>query len=69
MAAATSPPVAGGAFLHPTHQLTDKMFNWAYPAPGVPQDGSASYARAFRLARDRATMEPAIFPDAKHPGD
>jgi hypothetical protein len=25
----------GGAFLHPTHYLTDKIFEWSYPPPGI----------------------------------
>jgi hypothetical protein len=54
-----------GAFLHPTHHLKEKQFQWDYPSPGsraVP--GQKKYARYFRFARD-AAGNPAVFPDQK----
>jgi hypothetical protein len=54
----------GGAFLHPTHQLKEKKFEWAYPAPGVkPVPGQKKYPREFLFARNSATGQPAMFPD------
>lgn len=53
----------GGAFLHPTHQLTDKEFDWPYPPPGTPGGiRSEGYPRKLELARD-AAGQPATFPD------
>jgi hypothetical protein len=53
----------GGAFLHPTHQLTDKSFGWGYPPPGVAA-GQKTYRRTFKIARDAATGRAALFPGA-----
>jgi hypothetical protein len=56
----------GGAFLHPTHQLKDKKFDWPYPPPGTPPiAGRVTYERRFNLARDKNTNEPVTFPDQK----
>jgi calcineurin-like phosphoesterase family protein len=53
----------GGAFLHPTHHLEDKIFDWQYPQPGHPQvPGAMRYKREFKIARDPATKEPRLFP-------
>ena len=52
----------GGAFLHPTHQLENKTFDWRYPPPGVdagPPD--SHFTRNFTIADAGA----AIYPDAK----
>jgi hypothetical protein len=52
----------GGAFLHPTHQLEDKSFNWDYPPPGVaPTPGKHQYRRDFKIARNEMG-KPAVFP-------
>jgi len=54
----------GGAFLHPTHNLTDKIFDWPYPPPGEPEiPGVDSYRRDFKIV-DPATGTPRTFPDA-----
>ncbi|QIG49480.1 hypothetical protein G5V57_18240 [Nordella sp. HKS 07] len=53
----------GGAFLHPTHQLTDRIFAWPYPHPGVPGVAGQTYTRKFSLARDQVNKKPATFPD------
>jgi hypothetical protein len=49
----------GGAFLHPTHHLTSKSFEYDYSKPGVslPRHGHASYPRRFELG--------AVYPDAR----
>ena len=53
----------GGAFLHPTHALEDKTFQWDYPAPGQPlKAGVSKYQREFKLASDPKTGEPMVFP-------
>ena len=52
----------GGAFLHPTHQLTDKSFEWDYPPPGSGSERRGLYRRNFQIARDSKTNEPALFP-------
>lgn len=47
----------GGAFLHPTHKLRSKAFDWDYPRPGVaPTPGQAKYQRRFALEK--------VFPEA-----
>lgn len=52
----------GGAFLHPTHELEDKAFDWRYPPPGVPATpGERNYRRDFKIARDEQDR-PALFP-------
>ena len=54
----------GGAFLHPTHSLEAKKFNWDYPAPGeAVVEGKKKYERKFAIAEDKATKKPALFPD------
>ncbi len=64
----------GGAFLHPTHHLTDKSFDWPYPPPGPPakkkkketdrgESGAAGYRREFRIAKDPAKKAESLFPD------
>jgi hypothetical protein len=56
----------GGAFLHPTHQLTDKSFKWDYPPPGV--DGrrtKAGYDRKFEIANKIGQTGKALFPSAE----
>jgi hypothetical protein len=46
----------GGAFLHPTHHLRTKTFDWDYPPPGIPPiGGQAKYTRTFDLRK--------VFPD------
>jgi len=45
----------GGAFLHPTHDLTNKKFEWPYPPPGIPFRRGKTYTREFKLA-------PRLFP-------
>lgn len=49
----------GGAFLHPTHHLTSKSFEYDYPKPGVapPRHGHAPYPRRFDLG--------AVYPDVR----
>ena len=50
----------GGAFLHPTHQLKDRTFQWLWPPPDGPEvpplaPGEVrqkNYTRSFSLARD-----------------
>jgi hypothetical protein len=56
----------GGAFLHPTHQLTDKRFNWDYPPPGTSGPRKPKgYARAFTIADKVGQSGKAVFPDAE----
>jgi hypothetical protein len=53
----------GGAFLHPTQQLEDKIFDWRYPPPGVvyrPED--SPYRRSFTIAA-KADGDEALYPD------
>jgi hypothetical protein len=55
----------GGAFLHPTHQLEDKSFDWDYPPPNVlaiPE--KTKYPRVFKIAHDSKTGERSLFPNA-----
>lgn len=53
----------GGAFLHPTHQLSDKGFDWKYPPPSVDydRDNPKPYRRNFRIAKSGSGDE-ALFP-------
>lgn len=52
----------GGAFLHPTHELEDKSFDWDYPPPGVASNpGKRKYRRDFKIARDEKG-KAALFP-------
>jgi hypothetical protein len=52
----------GGAFLHPTHQLKNKSFDWDYPAPNSETPGPGDGKRNFTIAaKDDGT--PALFPD------
>lgn len=41
----------GGAFLHPTHQLSDKCFRWDYPPPGISKEEGKTYQRSFMLKK------------------
>lgn len=53
----------GGAFLHPTHQLTDKDFPSSAPPPGTKDRTSGRvHRRKFALAKD-AVGRPTSFPD------
>jgi hypothetical protein len=53
----------GGAFLHPTHQLKEKKFEWAYPAPGVkPVPGQNKYPREFLPGIPRGPARRAFTP-------
>ena len=56
----------GGAFLHPTHQLKDKAFNWDYPPPGVVgRYKERGYPRRFEIAdKVGRNGDKALFPDA-----
>jgi 3',5'-cyclic AMP phosphodiesterase CpdA len=49
----------GGAVLHPTHHLTDKVFDYRFPKPGSAGDGPCR--RSFRIARKGDGSE-ALFP-------
>lgn len=52
----------GGAFLHPTHHLEDKVFLWDYPEPGVPyQDGAPRVTRRYTIA-EKPGGEEALYP-------
>ncbi|MET0374952.1 MAG: hypothetical protein ABW128_11950 [Rhizorhabdus sp.] len=54
----------GGAFLHPTHHLTDKAFTSKYPQPGVAHDPAKGRTpRSFVVARG-SDGKPAVYPDA-----
>ncbi|HEV7370362.1 hypothetical protein [Arenibaculum sp.] len=55
----------GGAFLHPTHHLRDKVFDFGYPPPGVPfEEEKAPYQRSFTIARKQgAEDEEALYPE------
>jgi hypothetical protein len=54
----------GGAFLHPTHQLTSKAFDWDYPPPGVAGPRTdRGYPRHFRIAEKVGGGGEALFPD------
>jgi hypothetical protein len=56
----------GGAFLHPTHHLEDKSFEWDYPPPGVPHSrGDKPVTRTFTIAEKAGSKEKALFPDRK----
>lgn len=55
----------GGAFLHPTHQLVEKEFDWKFPPPGVKPTGQAKYRRKILFGRNSETGQPAMFPDQK----
>lgn len=49
----------GGAFLHPTHVLTDRAFSWAYGPPGAV----GTRERSFAIATS-ANHQKALFPSA-----
>ena len=49
----------GGAFLHPTHHLSDVVFTHRFPKPAA---STAPTQRSFRIAAD-ATGKQALFPD------
>lgn len=53
----------GGAFLHPTHHLSDRKFLWDYPAPGQPKKKSNAYIRHFHLQDKIGATGEALFPD------
>jgi hypothetical protein len=56
----------GGAFLHPTHQLTDKTFQWNWPQPGVDSPfKKKGYKRHFEIADKVGQNGKALFPDAE----
>jgi hypothetical protein len=56
----------GGAFLHPTHQLTDKSFKWDYPPPGVAGPRiKAGYDRTFTIADKVGQTGKALYPRAE----
>ncbi len=52
----------GGAFLHPTHNLTDKNFTWDYPPPSIRAQVNHKYPRTFKIACDPKTKAPRLFP-------
>lgn len=53
----------GGAFLHPTHQLDDKRFDWDYPEPGIAAPpGGGKVSRSYTIARNGEGSE-ALYPD------
>jgi hypothetical protein len=55
----------GGAFLHPTHHLTDKAFGWDYPPPGIAGSRTKrGYPRSFTIADKVGGGGKALFPDA-----
>ena len=51
----------GGAFLHPTHHLKNKAFQWEFPPPGEPYRRGTSYRRAFQMATSQSGEE-ALYP-------
>ncbi|HEX8192007.1 MAG TPA: hypothetical protein VF552_03840, partial [Allosphingosinicella sp.] len=56
----------GGAFLHPTHQLKNKHFEWEYPPPGDdrPRNEKKKYPRAFTIAdKVGGSGGAAVYPD------
>lgn len=54
----------GGAFLHPTHQLENKQFDWEYPMPGLDYDRAAGpYPRTFTIAQKSKGGKEALYPD------
>jgi hypothetical protein len=54
----------GGAFLHPTHHLRDRIFNWRYPPPGQDAGkGDDSFERHFRVQQKVGGEGDAVFPD------
>jgi hypothetical protein len=56
----------GGAFLHPTHQLGDKSFDWNWPPPGVDAPfKKKGYKRRFEIADKVGQSGKALFPDAE----
>jgi hypothetical protein len=53
----------GGAFLHPTHHLDPKPFDFAYPRPGDTRGPAhGPYRRGFEIARKAGSEEEALFP-------
>lgn len=54
----------GGAFLHPTHQLRDKLpFKWNYPEPGITYNsGDPPCDRSFMIGEKRGTGGKALYP-------
>lgn len=56
----------GGAFLHPTHQLTNKEFGWDYPPPGtLGPKIEGGYPRRFEIADRVGGGGKALFPDVE----
>ncbi|MGF7149378.1 hypothetical protein FHS96_003020 [Sphingomonas zeicaulis] len=54
----------GGAFLHPTQQVTDKNFTSEFPEPGVRhRRGNPRTPRSFKVAQS-ADGTPAVYPAA-----
>jgi hypothetical protein len=54
----------GGAFLHPTHNLTDRIgVPSDLPPPGRQREPGRRYERNFRIARDPKTGKESLFPD------
>lgn len=56
----------GGAFLHPTHHLKDKCFNWKYPPPGqryTREDRNKIFKRHFKIANSNG--KEGLFPGRK----
>jgi hypothetical protein len=54
----------GGAFLHPTHNLTDRLgVPSDLPPPGRQREPGRRYERNFRSARDPKTGKESLFPD------
>jgi hypothetical protein len=51
----------GGAFLHPTHHLRDKSFDFPHPKPGATGPGPSR--RHFRIARSPQDGSDRLFPD------
>jgi hypothetical protein len=52
----------GGAFLHPTHQLASRRFEWDYPPPNSVTPGTAPVQRQFDIAR-KEDGSAALFPE------
>jgi hypothetical protein len=53
----------GGAFLHPTHQLENKSFQWDWPAANTPGPlKPKGYTRSFVITADEKTGTESVFP-------
>jgi hypothetical protein len=53
----------GGAFLHPTHQLSDRNFVFDYAAPAQNIRKAGHYNRSFKLQPKIGGSGEAVFPD------